>query len=376
MKTRIPESFARACTALFCVALAAGGTADIRRTSTGLPDLSGNYDGGSITPVQRPPELGDKQFLTPEEAQAAIQGAADSLAFANRSSDPNRGAPVKGGDGNNAFGAGNVGGYNSWWVDPGSDVIAIDGKFRTSIVYDPPNGRYPPMTAKGMMKMADNFSSFIHDNDGTASWLDQPRGPFDNPEDLAFAERCLLGFSAGPPMLPGLYNNFKRIVQTETHVMILLEMVHDARIIRLNSEHPPEDVQFWLGDSIGHWEGDTLVVDTTNFREDTGLYGGDENLHLTERFTLREDGHLLYSFTVDDPTIWQAPWSGEYVWKRSDVGVFEYACHEGNYAMGNILRGARRPGTRGTGASSRGRGGVAPLGGKAFCLPSDGPLSP
>ena len=342
MKTRIPESFARACTALLCIALAACNTVDIRRTSTGLPDLSGNYDSGSITPVERPRELGEKQFLTPEEAEAAIARAEDSLAFANRSSDPDRGAPVKGGDGNNAFGAGNVGGYNSWWVDPGSDVIAIDGKFRTSIIYDPPNGRYPPMTPKGMMKMADNFSSFIHDNDGTASWLDQPRGPFDNPEDLALAERCLLGFSAGPPMLPGLYNNFKRIVQTETHVMILVEMVHDARIIRLNSEHPPADVQLWLGDSIGHWEGDTLVVDTTNFREDTGLYGGDENLHLTERFTLREDGHLLYSFTVNDPTIWRAPWSGEYVWKRSDVGVFEYACHEGNYAMGNILRGARR----------------------------------
>ena len=369
MTAPIPMSFAGACAAALCVAIAGGcatgtgmevDTADgasaavvaapdrqhaagIRRTSKGLPDLTGNYDSGSITPVERPRELGEQRFMTPEEAQARIQGAADALAFAeNRSSDPNRGAPVKGGDGINAFGAGNVGGYNSWWVDPGSDIVAIDGKFRTSIIYDPPNGRYPPMTPKGMMKMADNFSSFIHDNDGTASWLDQPHGPFDNPEDLALAERCLLGFSAGPPMLPGLYNNFKRIVQTETHVMILVEMVHDARIIRLDSGHPPSDVQLWLGDSIGHWEGDTLVVDTTNFREDTGLYGGDENLHLVERFTLREDGNLLYSFTVNDPTIWQAPWSGEYVWKRSDVGVFEYACHEGNYAMGNILRGARR----------------------------------
>ena len=142
-------------------------------------------------------------------------------------------------------------------------------------------------------------------------------------------------------MLPGLYNNFKRIVQSEDHVMILLEMVHDARVIRMNAEHLPPDTRKWLGDSVGHWEGDTLVVDTTNFREETGLYGGDENLHLVERFTMREDGNLLYSFTVDDPTAWTQPWSGEYVWKRSNEPVYEYACHEGNYAMGNILRGAR-----------------------------------
>ena len=323
--------------------VATAAAADIKRTSSGKPDLSGNYDSGSLTPVQRPSHFGDKQFMTPEEAEAIVRESSDALAFANnRSSDPDRGAPVKGGDGNNAFGAGNVGGYNSWWVDPGSDVIAIDGKYRTSIVYDPPDGRYPQMTPEGMANMANNFTSFTHDNDGTASWLDAEHGPFDDPEDLALAERCLLGFSAGPPMLPGLYNNFKRIVQTDTHVMILVEMVHDARIIRLDSEHPPEDVQLWLGDSIGHWDGDTLVVDTANFRPQTGLYGGDENLHLVERFTLREDGNLVYNFTVDDPTVWTAPWSGEYVWKSSDVGVFEYACHEGNYAMGNILRGARR----------------------------------
>ena len=141
--------------------------------------------------------------------------------------------------------------------------------------------------------MGDNFSSFTHDNDGTASWLDTDgAGPFDGPEELALAERCLLGFSAGPPMLPGLYNNFKRIVQSEDHVVILLEMVHDARVIRLNSEHPSSDTRHWLGDSIGHWEGDTLIVDTTNFREDTGLYGGDENLHLVERFTPVSYTHL------------------------------------------------------------------------------------
>ena len=198
------------------------------------------------------------------------------------------------------------------------------------------------MTPEGIKKISDNFSSFSYQNDGTASWLksDGP-GPFDGPESVALAERCLLGFSAGPPSMPGLYNNFKRIVQTEDHVMILLEMVHDARVIRLNSEHGPATNRKWLGDSIGRWEGDTLVVETVNFKEKTGLYGGDENLHLTERFTKLANGNLLYNFTVDDPTAWTKPWSGEYVWKSSTGKVYEYACHEGNYAMGNILRGAR-----------------------------------
>ena len=194
-----------------------------------------------------------------------------------------------------------------------------------------------------MKKIAENFTSFSYENDGTASWLEQEGpGPFDGPESLALAERCLLGFSAGPPMLPGLYNNFKRIIQTEDHVMILLEMVHDARIIRLNSQHGPDTNRKWLGDSIGWWEEDTLVVETINFKEHTGLYGGDENLHLMERFTKLPDGNLLYNFTVNDPTAWTAPWSGEYVWKASTDKVFEYACHEGNYALPGILAGARQ----------------------------------
>lgn len=306
------------------------------------PDLTGNYDAGTLTPLNRPPAFGDRQFMTRAEGKAIQTNSAALFASGLKTSDPNREAPVAGGDGNNAYGAGGVGGYNSFWVDPGSDAFEIDGKFRTSIVYDPANGRQPPMTIKGMMKMAKNFASFAYDNDGTASWLaKEGPGPFDGPETLALSERCLLGFSAGPPMLPGLYNNFKRIVQTQDHVVILLEMVHDARVIRLHSEHAPASYRKWLGDSIGWWEGDTLIVDTTNFREDTGLYGGDENLHLIERFSLIEDGNLLYNFTVDDPTIWNASWSGEYVWKKSTERVYEYACHEGNYAMGNILRGAR-----------------------------------
>ena len=142
-------------------------------------------------------------------------------------------------------------------------------------------------------------------------------------------------------MLPVLYNNMKRIVQTDDYVMILVEMDHDARIIRLNDEHDPPEIRKWLGDSVGHWEGDTLVVGTTNFNDTPGLSSASRNLHVIERFTRIDEETLLYHFTVDDPTIWTAPWSGEYPWRASEDRVYEYACHEANYALGNILRGAR-----------------------------------
>ncbi len=309
-----------------------------------VPDLSGTYDAATLTPLERPEFLGETKHVYKWVATALSWAAGLALEqLGGGESDPNREAPPRGGDGSGeAFGAGNVGGYNTFWIDPGSNGFEIDGKYRTSVIIDPPNGRQPEMTPKGRAQVADNFSSFTHKNTGTAWWLEEEGpGPYDGPEDLALAERCLLGFSAGPPMLPGIYNNFKRIVQTEDHIMILLEMVHDARIIRLNSEHAPASERSWLGDSIGWWEGQTLVVDTTNFREDTGLYGGDENLHLVERFSQLENGDLLYHFTVDDPTAWTATWSGEYSWRKNDNKVYEYACHEGNYAMGNILRGAR-----------------------------------
>ena len=179
-------------------------------------------------------------------------------------------------------------------------------------------------------------------NDGTAWWLEvDGRGPYDGPEMLGIAERCILGFTGAVPTFPSLYNNYKSIVQTEDYVMILIEMVHDARIVRMNSEHPGPGVKRWLGDSIGWWEDDTLVVDTTNFHPEASIRGGSENLHVVERFTMLADGNLLYRFTVEDDTVWTAPWTGEYIWRASDDRVYEYACHEGNYAMGNVLRGAR-----------------------------------
>ena len=156
--------------------------------------------------------------------------------------------------------------------------------------------------------MAASYASFAYENDGTASWLAHGGpGPFDGPESLAPSERCLISFAATVPTIPSLYNNYKRIVQTEDHIMILQEMVHDARIIRLNSEHGPADERKWMGDSIGHWEGDTLVVHTKNFRATNGLAGADENLEVVERFRRQADGHILYAFTVTDPTAWTAP---------------------------------------------------------------------
>lgn len=325
-----------------CLILTSSLHADIKRTASGKPDFSGVYDTGTLTPLNRPKEFGDNKFMSQEDADNVVARTKAIFDFANKESDPDRGAPKKGGDGNNTAGAGGVGGYNAFWIDPGSKAFEIDGKFRTSIVYEPSNGRQPPHTPSAMTKMAKDYKSFAHDNDGTASWLaHEGPGPFDGPESLAPSERCLISFAATVPMLPGLYNNYKRIVQTEDHVMILQEMVHDARVIRMNVEHTSQVNRKWMGDSVGHWEGDTLVVHTKNFQAISGLVGSDQQLEVTERFNMRDDGTLIYDFTVEDNTAWTAPWSGEYAWTASSDKVYEYACHEGNYAMGNILRGAR-----------------------------------
>jgi hypothetical protein len=324
----------------------------IPRTASGRPDLTGTYDAATLTPLERPASLGNKAFLTVEEARALAAEEQAAQAKGLKQSDGDREAPPAGGaavvgledtaTGGNEFGAGNVGGYNLFWIDRGSEAFAVDGKIPTSIIVDPPNGRMPPMTAPAMKEMMARYSSFLRANDGTAWWVEQDGpGPYDGPESLAMSERCMLGFTGAAPTLPSLYNNFKKIVQTEDHVMILIEMVHDARIVRMNSKHPGPEVRKWLGDSIGWWEGDTLVVDTTNFHPESSMRGGSENLHVVERFTMQPDGNVVYRFTVEDPTVWTAPWTGQYIWRASDERVYEYACHEGNYAMGNVLRGAR-----------------------------------
>jgi hypothetical protein len=181
--------------------------------------------------------------------------------------------------------------------------------------------------------------------DASESGNSGPPGAFDGPETRPLAERCLLGFlnTSGPPTLPNyFYNNMKQIVQTKDTILILVEMVHDARVIRMNAEHLPPTIRKWMGDSVGHWEGDTLVVDTTNFTNKTQFRGSGENLHVVERFTRTGPNTLLYRFTVDDPSTWDRSWTGEYPWNATKENLYEYACHEGNYSLGGMLRGARQ----------------------------------
>ena len=318
--------------------------ADLPRTASGHPDLSGMYDIATLTPLTRPSGLGDRLSLTGAEAMALAQATAARMAATNQASDPNRAAPPAGGDGSEGP-AGNVGGYNTVWTDIGTGAFKIDGQYRTSIIVDPVNGRLPPMTPEARAKGAAR-AKYNRPNRGDAFWITEgiTPGPYDDPELRPTAERCLLAFgaSAGPPALPVMYNNLKQIVQTKDHVMILNEMVHDARVVRLNSQHEPPEIRRWLGDSIGHWEGDTLVVDTTNFNDQPALGSADRNLHVIERFTRVDAKTLRYKFTVEDPTVWTKPWTGEIVWPATGARMYEYACHEGNYSFTGILRGARR----------------------------------
>ena len=337
--------------ALTATAASAQTSQDIPRRPDGRPDLSGTYDIATLTPLQRPAEYGDQLTLTEEEAAALAAGGQSLERIFNIPDERNveaeapREAPPVGGDGSTGA-AGNVGGYNSFWMDRGAGGFQIDGQWRTSIIVDPPNGRQPPFTPEAQAARVALAAAFARPNTGTAWWLEDDLnapGPYDNPERRPLAERCLLGFgsTAGPPMLPVLYNNLKRIVQTDDTVLILVEMVHDARVVRMNQEHTPPEIRSWLGDSVGHWEGDTLVVDTTNFTDSPALGGASRNLHVVERFSRIDADTLLYRFTVDDPSVWAAPWSGEYVWPASEDRVYEYACHEANYSFGGILRGAR-----------------------------------
>lgn len=314
------------------------------------PDFSGTYDVSTLTPLQRPEEFGNNLELTPEQAEEIVARHQEMVAERDRNRGAAKAPPPIGGappigapeELRESSGAGNVGGYNNFWVDNGSDVFTVDGKFRTSIIVDPPNGRMPSLTPEAMQAAMARRSS-RRGNDGTAWWVSMPGpGPYDGPESLGISERCILGFTGNTPTFPSLYNNYKRIVQTGDHVMILMEMVHDARIVRMNDTHGSGDVRHWLGDSIGRWEGDTLVIETVNFHPQSNPgYGGSEHARVTERFTKLPSGDLRYHFTVEDPTVWTAPWSGEYIWRRTDERVFEYACHEGNYSMTGILKGAR-----------------------------------
>jgi hypothetical protein len=332
---------------LACAA-AAGAAAQMKnstlpRTADGHPDLTGTYDLAMLTPLERP--NGMPAVLSDEAAAKLQKQVVDQNKALDRPIDANRGAPPKGGDGS-VGPAGNVGGYNNFWLDRGSEYSIVDGQRRTSIVIDPPDGRVPAVTAEARQRQMGRLAQFRPTSDQTESKDPglEPAGAYDDPERRPLGERCLLGFgsTSGPPILPNyFYNNLHQIVQTPTQVMILTEMVHDARVVRMNANHLPATIRMWLGDSIGRWEGDTLVVDTTNFTDKTRYRGSTPDLHVVERFTRVDAKTIKYRFTIDDAKTWPTPWTGEYTWPATNERVFEYACHEGNYAMGDILRGAR-----------------------------------
>ena len=288
------------------------------RTPDGHPDLQGVWSNATITPLERPADLAGKTVLTEKEAAEYEQR---SLQVNNRDRRDGAGTDA---DVSRA--------YNEFWYDRGTQVIK---SHRTSLIVDPPDGRIPPLTADGQAKMAARAEyKRLH--------------PADGPEDRGLSERCLNWTTAGPPMLPGAYNNSYQIVQTPDTVVIFNEMIHDARIVPLDGRpHVPADIHLWLGDSRGHWEGDTLVIDTTNLRDKAGINGGLEllhstaSMHLTERFKRVDADTLLYEFTVDDPSMYTKPWTAQIPSVRANTPVFEYACHEGNYGMTGILSSAR-----------------------------------
>ncbi len=288
----------------------AAGAAEPARTSWGHPDLQGVWDFATITPLERPKDLADKPQLTEQEA-------ADYEKRTLTQRDPDRR------DGGAQADVGRA--YNQFWWDYGSKVISTR---RTSLVVDPPDGKIPPLTPDAK-KRADE-RTIVRNR------------PAHGPEDRNLWERCIMGGNAGPPMVPGPYNNNVQIFQTKETVVLLNEMINDSRVVPLDGRpHASGNIRQWRGDSRGRWEGNTLVVETRNFRDENNFRGASGELQLIERFTRVSPDVLIYRFTVNDPQTWTKPWSVEVPMSRSQGAIYEYACHEGNYGMINILTGAR-----------------------------------
>ena len=301
---------------VFVIALlvspAAGQTSSaVPRTADGRPDLRGVWNFSSATPMERPETLAGKEVLTAEEAAQFEQEIAQNRIAVDSISET---APLEA----------RVAYEQAIWFERKN---TLDGR-RTSLIVDPPNGRIPPVSAEGQARI-----------DGIQAARDRaPRGP----EDRNNAERCLMGFNSGPPMEPSAYNNNVQIFQTPDHVVMLNEMVHNARFVPLDARpHLPASLRQWSGDSRARWEGDTLVVETTNFLRETALDGSSEDMHLVERFTRLDADRLLYEFTVIDPATWADSWTAQVQMTNTDEPLYEYACHEGNYSMTTALNGAR-----------------------------------
>jgi hypothetical protein len=289
----------------------------------GQPDLEGTWTNATLTTLERPKEYGVRMIMTPEEVKKVEGDDAKMYAADAAPRDPKfktQDLPHECGKGFSGAGCG----YNFAWIDPGNNIMRVKGEPRASFITDPADGRLPP--AKPGVVQENPYKHYG-----------------ENPENQTLAERCLssFGYSAGPVMLPLLYNNNYEIAQSKDTVAIVVEMVHDVRMIRIGGKHRTDGARPWMGDSIGWYEGPTLVVETTNFPQATALRGAWKELKVTERFTRVSPRRILYQFKVEDPTVWDRPWSGEYEFSPSKGRIFEYACHEGNYALEGILSGMR-----------------------------------
>ena len=278
-----------------------------------MSSLDGVWSFATLTPFERPAELADKPYFTDEEAEAFVK---NTLARNDRDRR----------DGGAATDAAR--GVADFWFDRGTGVAVLNGRKLTSLVVDPPDGRVPALTAAARAKAA-------------ARNADDREHPADGPENRSLQERCL-SFNAGPPINLGPYNNYVQLFEMPNAVIIFTEMIHDARVVWMDGRpHLPPHVKLWLGDSRGRWEGKTLVVDTSNFTDKTGFRGSSDRLHLVEKFTRVDANTLQYEYTVDDPATFTRPWTAVLPMTKSDERLYEYACQEGNYALPDILRGAR-----------------------------------
>ena len=296
----------------------------VQKTWFGDPDLQGVWTNASLTTLERP-DYFESLEISDHEAMAARQSAEE---FNQTLDNPyaQGETPESGGD---------VGGYNVAWMDPGSDFFKLNGKYRSSIITYPESGKLPRRLTRWAIEGPSIYRMFTR---------------ADHPEERSLGERCVVGFgsSGGPPMLNVLYNNHYQIVQSPGYVMIMVEMNHDARIIRLDSDHNPDNMKPWLGDSVGWWEGQTLVVKTKNHHPQQKFRAAIrhqilmmEEAEVTERFTRVSKDEILYQFEVNDKRAYRDVWKGEMPLRSTESRIYEYACHEGNYAMANILAGAR-----------------------------------
>jgi len=286
--------------------LCAQSNSDIPRLANGQPDLQGVWDFRTITPFQRPVSLGDKAVLTAEEAivfeeEERVRRDRDNFTDTSTTGD-----------------------YNEFWYDRGQEIL---GDRRTSLVVSPSNGRIPELTPAATSKRQ------VRREAAALAYGIETR---------PLAERCIMGFNSGPPMIPSAYNNNVQLVQTENSVVIHNEMVHNVRVVRMNAAEHREIPRKWEGDSIGHWDGDTLIVETKYFLRDTAFGNSSENMQLLEKFWMINTDTLGYEFTIEDDTTWTEPWTVMFPMVRNSEPMYEYACHEGNYAMAGILGGWRR----------------------------------